>query len=300
MTTKSLNIMNNFIQNYEIILHNISKFDISLNLHQIRKPKLGNLELIAMNLTAEYMGVNSECQLFRDIKGTYLSGKIERSVYNRRKRRLFPYLEELRKEIADKFNEFEDVFIIDSMPLEVCKNSRASRSKICKENHFSAPNKGFCASQQMYYYGYKLHGICSLNGVFQSFDITPASVHDIHLLKDVKWNYSDCTLLGDRGYLSVDYQLDLFESANIKLETPMRKNQINYKKQPYIFRKSRKRIETLFSQLCDQFRIRQNFAKSFIGFKTRILSKITALTLIQYLNKYVFNRPINNLKVNLT
>ena len=91
---------------------------------------------------------------------------------------------------------------------------------------------------------------------------------------------SDCVLLGDRGYLSQSIQLDLFQSVNIKLETPMRMNQKGYIKQPYIFRKSRKRIETLFSQLCDQFRIRNNYAKTFEGFKRRILAKITALTLI--------------------
>lgn len=67
---------------------------------------------------------------------------------------------------------------------------------------------------------------------------------------------SDCVLLGDRGYLSESIQLDLFQAVNIKLETPKRRNQKNYKLQPYIFRKSRKRIETLFSQLCDQFLIR--------------------------------------------
>ena len=82
-----------------------------------------------------------------------------------------------------------------------------------------------------------------------------------------------------------DYQLDLFESKQIRLEIPMRKNQRNYKKQTYIFRKKRKRIETLFSQLCDQFMIRRNYAKTFEGFKTRILSKITAVTIIQYISK---------------
>jgi hypothetical protein len=106
-------------------------------------------------------------------------------------------------------------------------------------------------------------------------------------------------ILGDRGYLSATVQLDLFQSANIKLETPMRTNQIEYKKQPYIFRKSRKRIETLFSQLCDQFMIRRNYAKTFLGFKTRILAKITALTLVQYINKFIFDRPINNIKIQI-
>ena len=46
--------------------------------------------------------------------------------------------------------------------------------------------------------------------------------------------------------------------------------------------KSRKRIETLFSQLCDQFTIRNNYPKTFLGFKTRILSKIIIVTVIQY------------------
>jgi hypothetical protein len=79
----------------------------------------------------------------------------------------------------------------------------------------------------------------------------------------------------------------------------MRKNQNNFKKQPYIFRKKRKRIETLFSQLCDQFMIRRNYAKSFNGFKTRIASKITSLTIIQYINKFIFDRNINNLKTSI-
>ncbi|MDI9318965.1 MAG: IS982 family transposase, partial [Phycisphaerales bacterium] len=37
--------------------------------------------------------------------------------------------------------------------------------------------------------------------------------------------------------------------------------------------------------------------KTFEGFKTRILSKITALTSIQFLNKFVYNRNLNNLKI---
>lgn len=300
MTTKSLNIMSNFIQNYEIILKHLQSLNISLDsFQQIRKPKLGNLELIAMNITAEYMGIHSELQLFRDVKNTFLEGLVERSVYNRRKRTLFLQIEQVRKTLAKDFNEFEDVYVIDSMPLEICKNARASRSKICRDVDYALPSKGYSASQKAYYFGYKLHGICSLSGVIQSVDITPASVHDIHMLKDVKMTYSKCTLLGDMGYLSADIQLNLFDTVQIKLETPIRKNQTNYVEQPYVFKKGRKRIETLFSQMCDQFRIRSNYAKTFVGYSTRILSKITAITVIQHLNKFVFNRPINQLKVNL-
>ena len=92
-------------------------------------------------------------------------------------------------------------------------------------------------------------------------------------MKDIKTQMTDCVLLGDRGYLSAEIKLNLFETVNIKLETLMRANQKTIKSK-LIFMKSRKRIETLFSQLCDQFTIRRNYAKSFHGFKTRILSKL--------------------------
>ena len=58
-------------------------------------------------------------------------------------------------------------------------------------------------------------------------------------------------------------------------------------------------METLFSQLCDQFMIRRNYAKSFEGFKTRVLSKITSLTIIQSIIKFIFDRNINNSKISI-
>ena len=102
--------------------------------------------------------------------------------------------------------------------------------------------------------------------------------------------------MADKAYLSKEYQMDLFHFGKISMEVPMHSNQHGYKKQHFLFRKSRKRIEILFSQLCDQFMIRRNYAKSFDGFKNRIISKIMALTVIQMINK-LNNGNINNLKI---
>ncbi len=68
------------------------------------KPKLSDVELISLILLAEFKLINSEHQLFRDTKDFEIDSKIERSVYNRRKRKLFPFMEE-------KFNEFENYFV---------------------------------------------------------------------------------------------------------------------------------------------------------------------------------------------
>jgi Transposase DDE domain len=293
--------MSNIVKNYLRVLEVISSLNCELEYKSGvgGKVKMSDIEVVALSLTSEYMSIDSENDLFKQLVNSSIPNLIERSQFNKRRRKLFEFSEKIRTSLASSFLEFENYFIIDSMPLEICKKARENRIKICKKNFETAPSKGFCASQDTWFYGYKLHGICSVSGVFHSIDITKANVHDIQILNDVKNQLSDCVLLGDRGYLSSTQQLDLFQTANIVLETPMRMNQKSYKKQPYIFRKSRKRIETLFSQLCDQFKIRNNYAKSFEGFKTRILAKITALTLVQYINKFIFDRPINNIKIQI-
>jgi len=297
-------IKSNFDKIYQTIKSlNTGLFNLDNNIPKRGStPQFSDLEVISLALTAEYMSLDSENWLFNKIEADYKADfphLIERTRFNRRKRQLFPVFEKIRQQLAHHFLEFEDYFIVDSMPLEVCRITREKRAKVCQESFDTAPAKGFCASQNLYFFGYKLQGICSANGIFHSIELTKANIHDTTFLKEFNTQLADCVLLGDKGYLSSSLQLDLFHTANVRLETPMRANQKNYKKQDWIFRKTRKRIETLFSQLCDQFMIRRNYAKTFDGFKTRILSKITALTLVQFINKFHFQRPINKLKVAL-
>jgi hypothetical protein len=262
------------------------------------RPKFSDLSIITLALTSEAMGIDSENYLFDKLNTTYkdlFPNLIDRTQYNVRKRKLKPCIDRLQKNIAKTMDEFENVFCIDSMPVEVCKIARSSRCKVGKEDFEKAPDKGYCASQKMYFYGYKIHCVCSPKGVIHSYDLTKASVHDIAYLSEVKNQFNDCLLLGDKGYLSAEIKLDLFSSANIQLETPLRINQKNFQPQPYIFRKARKRIETVYSQLCDQFMIRRNYAKSASGLFTRIISKIAALTALQFLN-LLAERPFGRIK----
>lgn len=73
--------MNNLIQNYEIILKELKNTCVHIeSKHPIRIPKLSDLELVALNITAEYMSIDSELQLFLSIQGTLFDNRIERSV----------------------------------------------------------------------------------------------------------------------------------------------------------------------------------------------------------------------------
>ena len=193
-------------------------------------------------------------------------------------------------------NGGEKQFFIDSKPIEVCRIARGNRCKMGEKGDFSqAPDFGFCASQNTHYFGYKLHALCGLSGVIHSYDLSKASVVNLHYTKDLTLTYHDCNIYGDKGYIGADIQLDLFETARIRLECPYRINQKNWKPIFKPFAKARKRIETLFSQLTDQFLIIRNYAKITTGLFARIINKISVLTILQYVN-FINNKPIGKIK----
>lgn len=167
----------------------------------------------------------------------------------------------IRERIANEIDGDEDYFCIDSKPIEIYRLSRAKRCSMGRKDFEKAPFFCYCASQGIYNYGYKLHSLCGLSGVIHSFDLTKANVHDIHYLKNVKIDYCNCIVIGDRVYISAEIQLDLFETANIRLEVPYRTNQKDWKLIFAQFCQGEKRIETLFPQLCDQLMIIRNYAK---------------------------------------
>ena len=103
--------------------------------------------------------------------------------------------------MAECINEQADIFVIDSIPLEICRILREKRNNIGKESEQYSPDKVYCTSQKKYFYGYKLHSGCSAAGVIQLLNLTKASVHDVYYLKDVKELVSNCIIIGDKRYI---------------------------------------------------------------------------------------------------
>ena len=54
--------INNFQANYKKILEFL-RTEKENFINQIRKSKLSDIELISLNFTAEYLGIDNECQL---------------------------------------------------------------------------------------------------------------------------------------------------------------------------------------------------------------------------------------------
>lgn len=264
------------------------------------RPKMSDLEVISLAVTAESASIDSENWLFSKLRTDYSAqfpNLIDRTRFNRRRRGLQSWITEFTSRLSITMGVESTIDIVDSMPCPIVRNAREKSFKVCREEHLTAPKKGYSAVDRKYYIGYKLHLLTDENGIYQDMQVTPANVHDINFLKDCAFEdwCKGRTILGDRGYISASLQTDLFTNYGIHLEVPFRKNQKDKKPVEPAKARKRRRIETQFAQLCDQFNIKKNYAKTFLGFLTRIASKLAGIAVLQKLNLEK-GRPINHLK----
>jgi hypothetical protein len=56
------------------------------------------------------------------------------SNFNQRCKHLYPFIEQFNKYMADRLNESEDVYLVDSIPVPVCSIAREIKIKIRKDD----------------------------------------------------------------------------------------------------------------------------------------------------------------------
>lgn len=140
---------------------------------------LSDSEIITISIVGKLITIDSEnawhgfCKKnFRDL----FPKLCERSRFNRIRRSLHAVIDEIRKKLTTLTgNQDKDYRIIYSMPIPVCKFSRA---------HFHKTFKGFgatygrCPSKKETYLGYKLHLLLTLDGFITDFELTSSKVDD--------------------------------------------------------------------------------------------------------------------------
>lgn len=263
------------------------------------RPKVPDLQIVAIAIVAEMLSIDSENLLYAKLKTEhpdFFTQLPDRSNYNRRKRAMRNYIDQVTIKLGDAIDKGEKVHIIDSMPVPVCRYARAKRLKIMKDQPDLMPNRGRNHIDKTAYFGFKFHVILSKSGVVKNYILAPAKEHDVTKLMDLSSSLPNkYTVLGDKGYISNSIQYELFVEKHIRVFTPVRKNMKAETEWTSKMGKDRKRIETFFSQLCDQMMFKRNYAKTVVGLLGRIAAKIAASTCLQFIN---FNngKPLNRLK----
>jgi hypothetical protein len=148
---------------------------------------------------------------------------------------------------------------IDSTPLPVCKNRRISRHKVCK----GIAQRG--KTTIGWFYGFKLHGICDLNGNLISIMFTPGNIDDRKVLDKI-FEGIEGIIIGDGGYLCNNEIIEDYLTKNIYLFTGVRNNMKKIMtKDQHNRLKRREIIETIWSILKDRLGIVTSLARSIKG-----------------------------------
>jgi len=269
-------------------------------------PLMSDLQIISLAITAECTQITSENLLWAKIIKDYphmFPHLVHRTTFNRRRKMLREIILLCTEKMAEMMVVKDESFVVDSIPIPICKIVRERRSKACRRVEYDEvlANKGFNMILGGYFIGFKMHIITTESGVYRDMLLTSGSDHDttfLKLLGQSDEHLKNRELLGDRGYIGKATQLRLFKEVGLKLKVPYRRNQKDFKKYSRIRKLKRKTIEVVFSQYCDEYTIRSNYAKRFSGFDIRIVTKIATKTFKQFWN-HLNGRPINQTKHSL-
>ena len=148
----------------------------------------------------------------------------------------------------------DNIYLIDSFPVAICKNIRNKRSKLLGK--YNKAYHGFNSSKKEYFYGFKVQVITTREGVPTQYFIVAGSYHDCTAFQSMNIDLPENSeLYGDSAY--TDYELeDLYEECEAIQLMISRKKNTTRKDSPAVHfwkKQIRKKIETSFSEITGQF-----------------------------------------------
>lgn len=240
------------------------------------KPKMAPAEILLVAVVAaRYFNNNLERALIVLGKCGYIPSQRRLSI-SRYNRQLHQHLDtfELCLAILMELGRAGETFIIDSMPVPVCKRKRARRCRKVRGRMFC----GYCAAKDEKFFGWRLHLVCDANGLPANFVILPAALHDLTPIYELSYELpTGSALYGDKGYNDGDAE-GILEIDGVRLIPVRRKNM---KKQhdwadEYDLRQYRKGIETVNSQL-ESMGINRLRSRTNDGFFIKVQASLLAL-----------------------
>lgn len=205
----------------------------------------------------------------------YLSGPLSTSRFNRRLHALGDWLLLVAETLGELFTTGE-TYVIDSMPVPVCRRVRARRCRKVRGRIYC----GYCTAKDEKFFGWRLHLVCTLAGEPVRFTLLPASLHDltpVHELADAL--PAGATLLGDKGYISASDAAAIQAASGVRLVAQVRANMQPLQwRDDFDLRTHRHIVETVNSQL-EKMAVERLHARTNPGFFFKVHASIVALAL---------------------
>jgi hypothetical protein len=247
-------------------------------------PRLSDAELVTLAVMQALLGFTSESRWLRYARERlghlfrYLPGQ---PGYNKRLRaaaRLITAV--IRVLAADTTLWTDDVWVADSTPVE-CGRSRetARRSDLAGWAEY-----GYCASHSRYFWGLRLHLLCTLGGLPIGFALTGAKADERQVLLGIfeadpglVAGRPGQTLIGDKNYYGAGFEQSL-AGAGLTLLRPARKGEATPRPGAELFKPLRQTIESINQTFKGQLDLERHGGHTPAGVMVRVLQRILALT----------------------
>lgn len=227
-------------------------------------------------VAAQYFQNHHERALYVMQGMGYIQQRLSISRFNRRLHQLTDWLWGVLTILSEMFAQGE-VFIMDSLPVPVCKRVRATRCRKVRGRDYC----GYCAAKKEKFFGWRLHLVCSPDGLPVAFDLLPAAYHDLTPVHELTFNLPNgACVYADKGYNSAPDEASILAACGVRL-IPIRRDNMTPHNwvDEYDLRVYRHSIETVNSQL-ESMGIERLHARSNSGFEIKVHASLLALVLI--------------------
>ena len=246
------------------------------------QPQLSDAELVTLAVMQALLGYPSEARWIRHAHAhlghlfSYLPGQ---SGYNRRLRAAAGLIATMiRLLAADTSLWADDVWVVDSTPVE-CGRSRETdqRSDLAGWAEY-----GYCASHSRYFWGLRLHLLCTLAGLPIGFALTGAKADERQVLLDIladpalSAGRNRQVIIGDKNYYGHGFETTLAD-GRICLLRPARKGEPARPGAQFL-KPLRQVIESVNDTFKGQLDLERHGGHTPAGVMVRVLQRILALT----------------------
>ncbi len=244
-------------------------------------PKLSDAELLTLAVMQALLGHTSEARWLRFARAqlrALFPFLPQQPGYNKRLRKCAATIGWLITTLARETTLWtDDVWIADSTPVE-CARSRetAKRSDLAGLAEY-----GYCASHSRYFWGLRLHLLCTLGGLPVGFALTGAKADERHTLLAILDDPAlpirhGQTVIADKNYYGREFEAALPE-LGVTLLRPARKGEAN-RSGARLFKPLRQVIESINDTLKGQLDLEQHGARTVAGVVARVWQRLLALT----------------------
>ncbi|MGH3937571.1 MAG: IS982 family transposase [Pseudonocardiaceae bacterium] len=252
-------------------------------------PTLSDAELLTLVVMSALLGYTSERRWLRrvdrDFRGLFPYVP-QQSGYGKRLRAASSLLISMIRILAQDTSLWsDDVWLADSTPVGCgCSRETAKRSDLAGWAEY-----GYCASHSRYFWGLRLHLVCTLGGLPILFALTGAKADERETLRDmldtaleVQAGHPWQTIIGDKNYYGREFENDLTE-RDLKLLRPARKGEPE-RAGTHLFKPLRQVIESINQTFKGQLDLERHGGKTPAGVTVRVLFRILALTAAIWFN----------------